>query len=213
MKIISKTVKLPALSQGQITEMKNRKEITDELKQVGASWSDSDPCTMPYSIPNTLPETYFNELPSQVLTAVSALNKVEELIAGESNKDSILSVPPQQTAANKPFGGIVRSIHSLGKRSLIAACVAGLLFMALITVWFGKDAVRSDSAQMNIPSSIPDTEILHYLENTNTNYSIDLSGELSFNPSLSNESTAFLFQDCTDEELNAYAHQNGTAIN
>lgn len=192
--------------------MKNRKKILDELKHAGVSWSDTDPSQMPYSIPDSSPENYFQELPAQILSSIQALKNVEDLIAQDpSSEESNKNLPHIRQKEKSP--SFLLKLPSFRKRMILAASVTVMLFLALILVWLQKNNNGADTVQLNVPSSIPDTEIIRFLENTNSAYTLDLTNDLSFHTMPGSETNTIIFADISDEELNTYMKLNGSTIN
>lgn len=222
--------------------MKNRKEIQEELKSFGISWAASDPCTMPFSLPNnyfdkalqplvsdlaaglepnldaitskstpySIPENYFQDLPQNIIESAKALQNVQEMI--HENK-KVQQLENQQlytkTLTPKTKTGLLRSISPA--RWLMAASIAGILCLGSIYTWFQNNEA-SETVQLTIPTSIPDTEIINFLENSFLRNDITALNEETTNFQQVENDTELL-SEVSDEELFAYASQNTNTFN
>ena len=222
--------------------MKNRKEIKEELKSFGISWAASDPCTMPFSLPDnyfdkalqplvsdlaaglepnldaitskttpySIPENYFQDLPQNIIESAKALQHVQEMIYENKREQQVESHELYtKPLTPKTKTGLLRSISPA--RWLIAASIVGLLCLGSIYTWL-RNYEASETVQLIVPPSIPDTEIIHFLENSSLRNDITALNEEGTNfQQVENETE--LLREGSDEELFAYASQNTNTFN
>jgi hypothetical protein len=222
--------------------MKNRKEIQEELKSFGITWAASDPCSMPYSMPNnyfekglqpliadlqagiepsledlstkstpyTLPEKYFQELPLNIIASAKALENVQAMIHENNTQIQIKEQDTLQKESAKSIKpDVLRTMAS--SRWIIAASMAGVLCLASFYFWMQTDA-SIETAQVNIPASIPDTEILNFLESSSIRADVAIINEEN-NTIQPVESDYELLREVSDDELFAYVSQSNNSFN
>lgn len=222
--------------------MKNRKEIQEELTSFGITWAASDPCTMPYSLPNnyfekglqpliaelqagiepnlnglstkstpySLPANYFQELPTHIIASAKALENVHSLIYETNTQIQIKEQDASQKESVKfAKPSVLRNMIST--RWIIAASMAGILSLASFYSWMQSNA-SDETAQVNVPTSIPDTEILNFLESSSLRTDVTILSEEN-NTIQQTESDSELLREVSDDELFAYASQNNNSFN
>lgn len=222
--------------------MKNRKEIKEELKSFGISWAETDPCSMPFSLPEnyfnqalyplfsdlaagtepnlevigskstpfSVPENYFQDLPQNIIESAKALQNVQEMIheiKSPQHGETVQLFTKSVTTKSNP--GLLRNISPA--RWMLAASIAGLLCLASFYTWIQNDDT-SQTAQLTIPTSIPDTEIISFLETSSLRTDITAMGEEGTNVQTVENDTELL-REVSDEELFTYASQNTNAFN
>lgn len=165
----------------------------------------------PKSTPYSLPENYFQELPQNIMTAAIALQNVQSMIhqkhpSPTTTQPEVL-VPLVNTVSKKQTAW-----QRLGvQRWMMAASIAGLLCTISFYFWMKTDATHN-TVQVVIPSSIPDAEILNFLEQSHQRgESATIQEETLAN--LQDENETELLKEVSDEELFAYAAQNSNTFN
>jgi hypothetical protein len=187
--------------------MNKRTEILEELKAIGVTWAESDPQSKPYSVP----KNYFEELPIQLTDSAKAIQNVETLISIRSSNQNVELPNQSDVFVAKNPSKLILMYQKFGRSSLIAACLAGVLVLSCVLFWKQPNGMN-ENAQLIVPNTIPDTEIILFLE-SGGGYSESLINSPLNNALSLSENTDELLSDVSDEELMAYSKQTFSTIN